>query len=182
MDRGLAKSLEPTHGIGNAAHAAQTVARLMGPFQVGCLMFTLPHTLPCDFHLPLALPSTPSPLLGSLALSHCTAFSNTRQYCGSEPANYLTPKNGTRSKLLPAHTLFLNRSRLLVHSSCSGSRSFRARSEKTHRTFSATHAPYLSHPQRQTEQEKQWTQWHTRRRLSKPKSSSLAPNPSARPH
>jgi hypothetical protein len=158
MDRGLAKSLEPTHGIGNAAHAAQTVARLMGPFQVGCLMFTLPHTLPCDFHLPLALPSTPSPLLGSLALSHCTAFSNTRQYCGSEPANYLTPKNGTRSKLLPAHTLFLNRSRLLVHSSCSGSRSFRARSEKTHRTFSATHAPYLSHPQRQLLQRRQTEQ------------------------
>ena len=33
MDRGLAKSLEPTHGIGNCAHCAQTVARLIARFK-----------------------------------------------------------------------------------------------------------------------------------------------------
>jgi hypothetical protein len=184
MDRGLAKSLEPTHGIGNCAHCAQTVARLMARFKSAawCLHYhTLPN-LPCDFHLEapaaslVALPSTPSPLLGSLAhcrsllpstcLSHCTVFSNTRQYCGSKPANYFTPKNGTRSKPHPAHTLFLNQKQAFVHSSCSGRRSFRA----LRRISGPTAQPTLfttptttASPATAEKAKQQWTQWHKKR-------------------
>jgi hypothetical protein len=89
MHRGLAKSLESTHEIGNDTHPTANCGSTDGPFQVGCLMFTttsfLPH-LPCDFHCSQSCCSpthtfatpwliSPLPLVILVpTLSHCTAI------------------------------------------------------------------------------------------------------------
>lgn len=122
-----------------------------GPFQVGCPLFTLHYQSnlpPCDFHLSacsqsccspthtFATPWLISPLPLVACLSHCTAFSNTRQYYGPKPASYFTPKNGTRYNLHPAHTLFLNQSRL---SDIAAAAAVVNPLKRNHRHHSATH-------------------------------------------